>query len=692
MNNTQLMSRRSFLKVATTTGAGLAIQIFLPGCTSPTPIPTDAHTLPPQPTLETEPTATGTPEPPAWLQPSVYLTIGNDGLVTITVNRSEMGQGVRTAFPMIVAEELGADWSSIRVEQAPADYMYGTQLTGGSNSIGTMYGPLRQAGALAREMLIAAAAVIWGVDKESCFTENGLVIHKATGQQLPFGSLVSQALAMPIPDAASVPLKPNTEALRILGTRVGHIEAPHIVTGRAIYGLDVRVPGMLYAVVARAPVIGGKVSSFDDAQAKDITGVRHVVQIDSGVAVVADNTWAAIKGRESLRVTWDDGPNGELNSADLAQTLFALTSGTLAADNGVLEATYEVPFMAHATMEPMNCVADVRPDECHIWVPTQNPMAVKQIAARLTGLPANAVNVNVTLLGGGFGRRLEGDLRLGPLPVGTDYAAEAVQISQAVGAPAQVVWTREDDIQHDIYHPLTAVYVRARLDNVKSLTTKRLSAQSSIPVGNWRAVTNVADAFARECFLDEFAAATGTDPLELRRKSLSSSAMALLDLAASKVGWDSALPEGHGRGIAYHATWGTTGVAMVAEVSVDRDGLVQVRRVVCAVDCGLVINPDGVEAQMEGGIIFGLTAALKGPITVEKGRVQQSNFHDYPLLRFDESPEIEIHIMPSTPASYPKGIGEMGNPVIMPAVANAVFAATGKRIRRLPIRAEDLRA
>jgi isoquinoline 1-oxidoreductase beta subunit len=397
--------------------------------------------------------------------------------------------------------------------------------------------------------------------------------------------------------------------------------------------------------------------------------------VDGAVAVVAEDTWAAIRGRKALEITWDDGENAGLSSADIRQ---ALAGQVQSAGDYELEAVYDVPFLAHATMEPMNCTADVREDRCTVWAPTQDPQGAQRSAVSITELPTDAVTVNVTLMGGGFGRRIS-----------EDYVAEAVSISKAIGTPVQVVWTREDDIQHDFYHPLSVNHARGKLDEPGRPTISLHEAQGAVPTGPWRAVTNVPDALARECFLDEMAAATGRDPYELRLASLPERRQAVLKLAADMAGWGTPLPEGWGRGIAFHATWGATPVAQVAEVSVAQDGTVRVHRVVCAIDCGTVINPDMVEAQMEGGIVFGLTAVLKEGITVESGRAQQSNFHDYPLLRFDEMPTIEVYIVPSD--GPPSGVGEMGNPPIIPAVLNAVFAATGKRIRRLPIRPEDLR-
>jgi isoquinoline 1-oxidoreductase beta subunit len=695
MSTESNVNRRDFLKVTAVAGVGLVIGVYLPGCKSKTAATAEptavarpestATPLPrPTPTVAPEAAATETPTPTDQFEPNLFVTINTAGEVTITVPRSEMGQGVRTALPMILAEELEADWSSIRVEQAMADRAYGDQNTGGSTSINTRYMPLRRAGAVARAMLTAAAAHTWGVAEETCHAENSTVVHEPSGRSLAYGELVETAATLPVPGDSDVPLK-QPEDFHLIGTSVKRVDEPQFVDGSAIYGIDVTVRNMLYATVARCPVFGGKVASFNPTPAEAIDGVRHVLEIDGCVAVVADSTWAAFQGREALETTWDAGRYADLSSVNIRQGLVQMAPQVgekSSADGTALDAAYDIPYLAHATMEPMNCVADVRSDSCEVWAPTQNPQQAKQRARSICQLPEDAVTVHVTLIGGGFGRRLE-----------TDYVEEAVKISKAIGAPVQVFWAREDDMQHDFYHPLSYNYVSGKMDaSGRMVSLPRiysLPAQGGVPTGAWRSVSNFPEAFAHECFLDELAAANDLDPLAMRVDMLAQRGRAVVELAAEKADWGAPLPEGWGRGIAYHATFGVTHVAQVAEVSVDQDGKVRVHRVVCAVDCGTVINPDMVVAQMEGGIAFGLTAALKADITIENGRAQQSNFHDYPLLRMDEMPIVEVYIIPSD--EQPTGIGEMGVPPIAPAVANAVFAATGKRVRHIPIRSTDLR-
>lgn len=670
---------------------------------------------------------------PGTFAPNAFVRIGTDGAVTVMVGYSEMGQGIMTAVPMLVAEELEVDWTTVRFESAPSERAYynplfGMQGTGGSTTVRASWEPMRRAGAVAREMLIAAAAQTWGVDRATCRAENGAVAHPSSGRRLTYGELATAAAAVPVPE--NVPLKPSS-AWRVIGRPMKRLDAPLKVTGRAEFGIDVRLPGLLVAVVARCPVFGGRVRSFNAARARALPGVRHVVQISSGVAVVADGYWPAKKGQDALSVTWDEGANANVSSAGITQLYAGLArnpgavarhegdaAAALAAAARRVEATYEVPYLAHATMEPMNCTAHVRRDGCDIWAPTQFQTASQGKAAEITGLRPETIAVHTTMLGGGFGRRAE-----------LDFVSDAVETSKAVGAPVKVIYSREDDIQHDYYRPATyntlagalddsgwpvawthrivgpsifsrifPQFVRNGIDDssvegaanlpyaIPNIQVDYVMRETGVPVGFWRSVGNSQNAFIKESFLDELAAAGGKDPVELRRRLLANQPrhLGVLELAASRAGWGSPLPAGRARGIAVHESFGSY-VAEVAEVSVAADGTPTVHRVVCAVDCGTVVNPLTVEAQMESGIVYGLSAALHGEITIDRGRVVQSNFHDYAPLRMSEVPRVEVHIVPSTEA--PGGVGEPGTPPIAPAMCNAIFAATGRRIRRLPIRA-----
>lgn len=724
------ISRRDFLKVSAAAGTALVISITLPGCkTPPSPTPVSSTAVPATPVstgvaesasaptltpttgptmlptsepVPVEPTSPGapaptatptaapltptetpaptfTPTPTASFEPSVFLRIDNNDVVTITIHRSEMGQGVRTSLAMILAEELEADWSKIRVEQAPADPRYGSQDTHGSLSIIECFDPLRRAGAAARMMLVAAAAQTWGVEQESCRAEKGSILHIPTDRRLAYGDLAETAATLPLPSSSEIALKEPAD-FKIIGNSIGGVDNHRFIDGSAVFGIDVRLPDMLYATVARCPVFGGNVASFDEGPARSVEGVRHVIQIDSGIAVVADSTWAAIQGREALEVNWSEGSGARLSSETLrhwfAEEAALATSNS---DGLMLEAVYGMPFLAHTTMSPMNCVAHVGDDFCEIWAPTQRPATAKSRARSYVSMPESAITVHVSLLGGGFGRRRE-----------ADYVAEAVQISKAVGAPIKLIWTRDDDIQHDFYHPLSYQHIGTRVDTPGRYRTLASQTLAGVPTAAWRSATNLTPAFVRECLIDELAAASGSDPYELRLKLPEYAQLSqVLEVAATQAGWGTSLPDNWGRGIAAHSTWGASHVAEVVEVSVSQTGAIRVHRVVCAIDCGMVINPDTVAAQMEGGIVYGLTAALKGEITVENGRVQQSNFHDYPMLRIDEMPLVEVFILSSS--RTPQGAGEMSVPPVIPALANAVYDATGKRIRRLPIQPEDLR-
>jgi len=613
--------------------------------------------------------------------------------------------------------------------------------TGGSTAIRTSWDPLRKAGATAREMLISAAAATWNVDRSTCHAEQGVVIHTPTKRQLPYGKLAARAARLPVPTDA--PLK-DPKDFRLLGTRAPRLDTPAKVDGSAVFGIDVTVPEMLIASIERCPVFGGMLKRYDGAKAEALPGVRAVVALEpspwtgrggawaagcaAGVAVVADTYWHAVQGRRALEIEWDEGEAATLGSDGIRAEFARLAEqagvearktgdaeAALAAATQRVEAVYEVPFLHHATMEPMNCTAHVRANGCDVWAPTQNQTRAQEVAAELTGLSKDRVRVHTTFLGGGFGRRLE-----------PDFVAEAVRVSQAVGAPVKVIWSREDDVQHGFYRPATYNKFTAGLDAAgapvawshrivappillkfgpldKGIDRTLIDGAANLPYaipnvlvdqvavdllpvprGFWRSVGISQNAFVTECFFDEVAVAAKQDPLELRRGLLHDKPRHLrtLELAAQKAGWGSPLPSGHGRGIAI-AEWAPTVCAQVAEVSVGADGSVRVHRVVCAVDCGPTVNVGQIEAQLQGGIVYGLTAALYGEITIERGRVKQSNFTDYPMMHINEMPVVEVHVVPSDDKQG--GIGEPSVGPIAPAVCNAIFAATGKRVRKLPI-------
>lgn len=693
------LDRRDFLKLGALAGGGLLLGVRVPAWAE-------------------QGAATGVS---AAFQPNVFLRIDSDGAVTIWLARSEMGQGVRTALPMIVADELDADWSRVSVVQADAHpSQYGRMMTVGSTSVRNgAWMPLRRAGAAAREMLVRAAAERWNVNAAELRTESGRVHHAASGRSLSYGELADAAAALPVP--AEPRLKQPSE-FRLIGTNVKLVDTRAKITGRAVYGMDVRVPGMLYATVVHPPVFGSRVASFDATRALRVSGVRQVVRVSQGVAVVASNTWAAFQGAKALDIVWEnDGFTMDSNAIIARFAELARGAATTAESRGdaaaalaraarKVEATYRAPYLAHATMEPMNCTADVRADRCEIWAPTQNPQGTQSTAARLTGLPVENVTVHVTYLGCGWGRRSR-----------TDFVEDAVETSKAVGAPVQLVWTREEDMQHDAYRPASHAQFEGGLSangRIEALRVRVVTPAISggrggvdgpavaaladtpygfanlhvdyvrpdvpVPVGYWRSVGPSQNAFFLECFIDEMAAAAGRDPVEVRRELLAGHPRLrhVLDVAAERSGWGSPLPAGRARGVAVVEDKGGL-VAQVAEVSV-ADNRVRVHRVTCAADCGQIIHPGIVEAQLSGSVIAGLAAALYGEITIERGRVAQSNFHDYPLLRLGETPGIDVHIVKNH--EEPGGVGEPGVPPVAPAVANAVFALTGKRLRSLPLR------
>ncbi|HEX4642773.1 MAG TPA: xanthine dehydrogenase family protein molybdopterin-binding subunit, partial [Candidatus Acidoferrales bacterium] len=666
---------------------------------------------------------------------NAWIHVGADDFVTVLIDKSEMGQSILTGLAMIAADELDCDWTKVRTEFAPADKVYinprfGVQGTGGSSGTPTSWNPLRKASATARAMLLEAAAQKWGVNVSECRAENSTVIHTPTKRSATYGSLAEAAAKLSVPE--NVPLKEPAE-YRLIGKPTKRLDTPLKVNGSAQYGIDVRQPGMLYAVVTRCPVFGGKVASFDATKARAVSGVKDVIQISSGVAIVADNTWSAMEGRRALAVKWDEGPNANLTTAEISRQLAeaAAKPGAVARKEGDVEAglagaatkfevDYEVPFLAHATMEPMNCTAHVRGDRCDVWAPTQAQTGSQVAAAKITGLDTGAVFVHTTFLGGGFGRRFE-----------SDFIGEAVEISKAMSAPVKVTWSREDDVQHDYYRMVSHARGVAGLDaegwpvawstrvsspsllarfaplkdnfdhrSVESLDNVPYAipnilvdfqlVNTGIPIGFWRSVGASQNGFFLESFVDEMATAGKKDPYEFRRHLLAKSPrhLKVLETAAENAGWGKPLPAGRFRGIAVVTSYEGF-VAQVIEISVNRaDRKLRVHRVVCALDCGRIVNPSSIDAQARSSIVYGLTAAMYSAITIDQGRVQQHNFNDYKMLRFDEMPDIEVHIVPTD--GPPTGAGEFALPPVAPALCNAIFTATGRRIRRLPIRPEDL--
>jgi isoquinoline 1-oxidoreductase beta subunit len=701
-------SRREFLKVSVAAGGGLLLGFALPRAR----------------------TAERAGSAHAPFEPDAFIRIDRNGSVTLIMCQVEMGQGIYTSISQILAEELDVDFRRVVVEAAPPnDALYknaalGFQVTGGSTSIRVFWMPMRKAGAGARAMLVEAAAANWRVDPATCRTENSEVIHEPSGRRLPYGALVDRA-------ARSTPPKnPTLKArkdFRLIGTPARRLDSPDKVNGRAMFGIDAMPPGVKFATLRASPVFGGKVAHVDDADARRVTGVRQVVVLDDLVAVVGDHMWAAKKGLEALKIQWGDGHNGAVSSEQIFEQIRAASErdGVVAKSVGdiskalssnTIEATYHVPFLAHAAMEPMNCTVHVRPDACEIWVGNQVITRTQAVAAKLTGLPLDKVLVNNHLIGGGFGRRLE-----------VDGIAKSVRIAQKVDGPVKVVWTREEDIQQAMYRPLYFDRFAAVLTDAKITAWSHRVVGSSIlarfappafvkgldgdavdgavdfpydvpnihveyvrqeppaiPTCFWRGVGPTHNIFVIESFVDELAHRAGKDPVQFRLDQLHGAPRlrACLELAATKAGWGQPLPARVGRGVAVQSVFGSH-LATIAEAEVDRNGEIKVRRVVCAVDCGIAVNPDTIAAQIEGGLIFGLTAALHSRITIAKGRVQQSNFNDYRMMRINEAPSIEVHLMPSEEA--PGGIGEPGTVAAAPSLANALFAATGVRLRQLPI-------
>ena len=716
-SSTNVLSRRKLLQAGAAAGGGLLLSLSLPFSNG------EAETA----------DADG-------FAPNAFIRIEGDGRIVLTMPYVEMGQGTYTSIPMLIAEELEVDLKQVQVEHAPPnEKLYGNpllgglQATGNSNAVRAAWQPLRQAGAIARTMLVSAAAKRWNVDPASCRAQSGEVRHAPTGRRIGYGALAADAARMPVPE--SVVLKRPVD-FKLIGTPAKRLDAPAKVNGTAVYGIDVRPPGVKIATLAQSPVFGGRVKSVDDTAAKAVKGVRQIVRLDDAVAVVADHMGAAKKGLAALVIEWDAGPHAKLNTNEIVRELekATLDSGAVAQSIGntdtamanavtKVEAIYQVPFLAHATLEPMNCTVHVRKDGCEVWVGSQVMARAQAAAATTAGLPLDKVVVHNHLIGGGFGRRLE-----------IDGVVRAVEIAKHVDGPVKVVWTREEDIQHDMYRPYFFDRISAGLDDkgMPVAWNHRFAGSSviarwapplfnngldpdttegaidlvyalpnmhveyvrveppGIPTAFWRSVGPSHNVFVTESFMDELAAAAKQDAVAYRLALLDKTprAKAVLALAAEKAGWGRPLPERVGRGVSLQFAFASY-MAQVAEVEVSKDGTVRVRRVVCAVDCGTVVNPDTVQAQIQSAIMFGITAALHGEITLKDGRVEQTNFDSYQILRMNEAPAVEVHIVQS-PES-PGGMGEAGTSAIIPAVANAIFAATGKRVRKLPIDATALK-
>ena len=712
MSRLTAIDRRQFLKSGAVLSSGLIISFMLP---------VSAKQL----------KRLNAGKPNLYFAPNAFLRVGVDDSVNIILSHVEMGQGIWTTLSMLIAEELDADWKNITIEHSPAgkSYIhtaYGLQITGGSSSTWSEFDRYRKAGATARILLIQAAAEKFGVQPADCRTENGMVI--AGNQTASYGELATAAAALPAPDKVEL-RKP--EQWKYIGKGVKRLDAPDKINGTAKYGMDVHFPGLLTALVAHPPVIGGKVISFDAEAAKAVTGVRDVVQIPTGVAVIADHFWAAKKGREALKIVWDPGPNVHLGSitqlSDYQKLagekgLPALEKGNVEAGltraTNIIKAEYSFPYLAHAPMEPINCTVKINDKSCEIWTGTQMPMIDQAAAAKILGFSPEQVNIQTPYLGGGFGRRATPD---------ADFVSEAVQIAKASGKFIKMVWTREDDMRGMYYRPAFLHRLRIGVDNdgypvawKQTIVGQSLTAGTPfdshapidgasvegvndsaymtnvpdayigahnpripVPVLWYRSVGHTHTGYVMETIIDDLAHHAGKDPVEYRRHLLKDHARHLgaLNLVAEKAGWKNNLPKGHYHGIAVHEAFKSF-VAQVAEISIDERGFVKVHKVVLAIDLGLAVNPDGVKAQMESGIIFGITMALYGEITIEKGMVKQSNFHDYRIARMNEAPVIEVYIVPSTDAMG--GAGEPCLPPTAPAIANAIFAATGKRLRKLP--------
>jgi isoquinoline 1-oxidoreductase beta subunit len=708
-----LLSRRAMLRAVAAAGGALMLGVGLPGRQA---------------------------EASSGFAPNAFVRIDPDGKVILTMPYVEMGQGTYTSISQLIAEELEVEIGQVVLAHAPPDEKHyvnpllGEQATGNSNAIRGAWKPLREAGAAARMMLVAAAAQRWAVDPASCRAQSGVVLHPPTGRKLTYGELAADAARLAVPE--QVPLK-RREDFKLIGKPVKRLDAPAKVNGTAIYGIDARPVGVKFATLAQSPVFGGRLKRVDDTAARAVKGVRQIVRLDDAAAVVADHMGAAKKGLEALVIEWDDGKHATLTTAAIAAELESATGGPGAVAETIgdadaamagaarkVEAIYQLPFLAHAALEPMNCTVHVRPDHCEVWVGSQAVARAQKAAAETAGLRLDQVVVNNHLIGGGFGRRLE-----------VDGVVRAVQIAKQVDGPVKVVWTREEDIQHDMYRPYWFDRISAGLDTSgKPVAWTHRYAGSSviaryippafkdgldpdstegaidltyalpnarteflrveppgIPTAFWRSVGPSHNVFVVESFVDELAAAAGQDPVAYRLALLAKSprARAVLALAAQKAGWGQPMGERAGRGVALQFVFGSF-MAHVVEVEVAKEGTVRVRRVVTAVDVGTVVNPDTVKAQVESGVMFGITAALYGEITLKNGRVEQGNFDSYQILRMNEAPKVDVHIVDSS--EPPGGLGEAGTSLIVPAVSNAIFAATGKRLRKMPVDPGALRA
>ncbi len=700
------MDRREFIKISSTAGSGLILGFYLPNKLQGK-------------SLESK-----------IFQPNAWINVQPDNYVKIMVGKSEMGQGVITSLPMIIAEEMDLDWSKVIVEKAPADRSkYGSQMTGGSNSISSSFMKLRKAGATAREMLVTAASEYWGVPENECTTNSSKVFHEKTNKKISYGELATKAGQQLIPKN---PTLKNSKNFSIIGKNMSRKDTLPKINGTAEFALDIKLDGMVYATVVHSPIFGGKVISFEKNSLDGINGILDVFEIESGIAIVGDNTWAVLKAARKIKINWSEGEAKGVNTDQITEELMKASKKrggvvrkegnvkrALKSSENILEAIYQSPFQAHATMEPMSCTISVEETKCQIWVGTQNPNGALKTVSKLTGLKKEQIEVNVTYLGGGFGRRSS-----------NDFVKESVEIANIVKKPIKLTWSREEDMQNDYYRPASLHVMKGAIDQKKNLTVwkHRITAPSilfsqlvtipfpfkekldlistegakhipyqipnmqvdyqmtktDIPLGFWRSVYSSQNAFANECFMDELAEKAGKDPINFRLELLpeNSRDASVIELVADRSGWKSFSNGPIYQGFSSHKSFGTW-VAQVARVSVENNQI-KVHEVHCAVDCGLVINPNIVKTQISSAIIYGLSATLKSKITIDDGKVVESNFDDFDVIRMDETPKIKVYLVDSD--KPPKGVGEPGLPPIAPAVTNAVYAATGKRFRQLPIK------